>query len=67
MLSCLFSMPFLLEVSIPVAARPLMFCSLEDVIEEMLKEEIYDEEDKELQRHAPVQSEDSSPARRPRS
>jgi len=42
------------QVTIPSAARPTMFCSLEDVIEEMLKEEIFDEEDKELQRHAPV-------------
>jgi len=54
------------QVSIPEDARPTMFCSLEDVIEEMLKEEIYDEEDKELQRHAPVLGEDSSPARRAR-
>ncbi|CAK9088828.1 unnamed protein product [Durusdinium trenchii] len=54
------------HATIPEDARPTMFCSLEDVIEEMLKEEIYDEEDKELQRHAPVQGEDSSPARRAR-
>jgi len=32
---------------IPEAARPFMFCTLEDVIEELLKEEIYDEEDNE--------------------
>eukprot|EP00927_Polykrikos_kofoidii_P014668 TRINITY_DN1646_c0_g2_i1.p1 TRINITY_DN1646_c0_g2~~TRINITY_DN1646_c0_g2_i1.p1 ORF type:complete len:556 (+),score=95.38 TRINITY_DN1646_c0_g2_i1:118-1668(+) len=31
----------------PKHAQPTMFCSLEDVIEEMLKEEIYDEEDVE--------------------
>lgn len=54
------------QVAIPEDARPTMFCSLEDVIEEMLKEEIYDEEDKELQRHAPVAPEDSSPAKRAR-
>jgi len=30
---------------IPLEARPTMFCSLEDVLEEMLKEEIYDEVD----------------------
>mmetsp|Transcript_98082 Transcript_98082/g.199185 ORF Transcript_98082/g.199185 Transcript_98082/m.199185 type:complete len:439 (+) Transcript_98082:1-1317(+) len=32
---------------IPEDARPKLFCSLEDVIEAMLKEEIYDEEDAE--------------------
>lgn len=32
---------------IPEAARPTAFCSLEDVIEEMLAEEIYDEGDME--------------------
>jgi len=32
---------------IPHQARPTKFCSLEDVIEEMLKEQIYDEEDLE--------------------
>jgi len=30
---------------IPEHARPTMFCTLEDIIEELLKEEIYDEED----------------------
>jgi len=30
---------------IPVEARPTMFCTLEDVIEELLKEEIHDEDD----------------------
>mmetsp|Transcript_147993 Transcript_147993/g.412231 ORF Transcript_147993/g.412231 Transcript_147993/m.412231 type:complete len:399 (-) Transcript_147993:484-1680(-) len=40
------------QVPIPLHARPSMFCSLEAVIEELLKEEIYDEEDKELGRHA---------------
>jgi len=30
---------------IPEAVRPTMFCTLEDVIEELLHEEIYDEED----------------------
>eukprot|EP00927_Polykrikos_kofoidii_P014669 TRINITY_DN1646_c0_g3_i1.p1 TRINITY_DN1646_c0_g3~~TRINITY_DN1646_c0_g3_i1.p1 ORF type:complete len:512 (+),score=95.88 TRINITY_DN1646_c0_g3_i1:114-1649(+) len=34
----------------PKGAQPTMFCSLEDVIEEMLKEEIYDEEDVEHHR-----------------
>jgi len=33
------------ETPIPEDARPTMFCTLEDVIEELLKEEIYDEED----------------------
>jgi len=32
---------------IPEAVRPTMFCTLEDVIEELLHEEIYDEEDVE--------------------
>jgi len=34
---------------IPLDARPTLFCSMEDVLEEMLKEEIYDEDDRELQ------------------
>lgn len=46
--------------SIPADARPDFFCSLEDVIEALLKEEIYDEEDKELGRHARVPLSDSS-------
>eukprot|EP00418_Pyrodinium_bahamense_P095503 CAMPEP_0179025836 /NCGR_PEP_ID=MMETSP0796-20121207/8198_1 /TAXON_ID=73915 /ORGANISM="Pyrodinium bahamense, Strain pbaha01" /LENGTH=478 /DNA_ID=CAMNT_0020721885 /DNA_START=288 /DNA_END=1720 /DNA_ORIENTATION=+ len=35
---------------IPEGIRPTMFCTLEDVIEELMKEEIYDEEDVELGR-----------------
>eukprot|EP00933_Yihiella_yeosuensis_P026511 TRINITY_DN20591_c1_g1_i1.p1 TRINITY_DN20591_c1_g1~~TRINITY_DN20591_c1_g1_i1.p1 ORF type:complete len:351 (+),score=59.37 TRINITY_DN20591_c1_g1_i1:1023-2075(+) len=42
------------KTPIPDIARPTMFCSLEDVIEEMLKEEIYDEEDKEMGRHVRI-------------
>lgn len=36
------------DESIPDTARPYLFLSLEDVIEELLKEEIYDEDDVEL-------------------
>jgi len=35
---------------IPEGIRPTKFCTLEDVIEELMKEEIYDEEDVELGR-----------------
>lgn len=38
-------------IRIPLNARPTMFCSLENVIEEMLMEKIYDEEDIERGRH----------------
>ncbi|CAE8652863.1 unnamed protein product [Polarella glacialis] len=56
--ACLFAMRQ--QEHIPQRARPTMFCSLEDVIEEMLKEEIYDEEDKELGRHTFLGRGDSS-------
>jgi Mg2+/Co2+ transporter CorC len=47
------------ELPIPEHARPTMFCTLEDVIEELLKEEIYDEEDVECRRNSVLSSSQS--------
>lgn len=39
-----------LQYSIPLPARPTMFCSLTDIIEQLLKEEVLDENDAENMR-----------------